>query len=187
MINYFKAKRYARKCGYGDDLVHDAYVTWFNKTGNNLFLEPEYRVMAVMGWTVRKERGKNTQMWRGEKYQRRYITLSADTYRGDEYEPDNLIPNEPNQERYCSYKEITSRLEALEGFSRLVYSYLKNGYSITEIAKAENVSIQKVFHHVKKIRYIGGSNHYIKHPNGSYYERNFLTTSPINPGNMGAI
>src|SRR5688572_416232 len=108
MTNYYKAKRYSYKCGFGVDLVHDAYIQWFNKTGLNLFLEPEGRVMSVMGWMVRKERGKTTQMWRGTNYRRHYIPAVAELDNQEfghngftEYQP----YTEPNQIEYCSYNE----------------------------------------------------------------------------------
>src|SRR5687768_16794717 len=132
MINYSKARRYANKCGYGLDVVHDAYLTWHKKTGNNLFNEPEHRVMAVMGWTVRKTKNMGMQMWRGTKYYRRYIHIPEITKVKTDWETNEYLTKvEPNQVDYCSYNTLTqtleSRLKGLSGFSRLVYDYLKEG------------------------------------------------------------
>lgn len=172
MVNYTKAKRYAAKCGYGTDLVHDAYLTWYKKTGNNLFLEPEHRVMAVMGWTVRATRNQGMQMWRGTKYYRKYINVPEIDKRGGEWTTNEYLTQvEPNQVDYCSYNETTNDLErkfeGITGFTRIVYDYLKNGYCGFEIAKAEKTSIQRIHHHIKKVRWIGitgsvpkGDNHY---------------------------
>lgn len=184
MINYYKAKRYAKKCGFKTDLVHDAYIRWFNKTGNNLFYEPEHRVMAVMRFTVLAHREKNSRIYFGKKLDKlqynEYPVLEEGV--NNEY----LAKTEPNHYDYCTYNEVTARLAAVEGFSRKVYDYLKNGYNSTEIAESEKVSIQKVFHHIKKIRYIAGSNHYYKHQ-GAYYERNNIANCSINTRTLGTV
>ena len=61
MINYKKAKKYAKKLKRVDplDLVHDAYLTWHKKTGKDLFDEPIGRVFTVIRITFMSFLKKN--------------------------------------------------------------------------------------------------------------------------------
>lgn len=165
MVNYTKAKKYATKCGYGLDLVHEAFLDWHKKTGNDLFNEPEHRVMAVMGWMVRRERNNGMQMWRGQKHFRKYVSFpDFEYYRDESGTNEFLLPVEPNQYKYCSYNDTVNnldfRLKNLKGFAKTVYEYIKQDFTVAEIAKAENTYLQRVRHYVNMVKYLAGNKGY---------------------------
>lgn len=142
------------KCGFSTDLVHDAYIRWFNKTGNNLFLEREGTVMATMKWTIKAHRGQDTRMYFGKNISKRQYTplITDNTEANNEF----LVGREPNQIEYCSYNETMELFDKLSGSSKIVFDYLVAGYTPVEIKEMDGTSCERVRWHVNKFRKMAG-------------------------------
>lgn len=54
---YTNSRRYVYSLKLEDpiDLLHDAYLKWYDKTGNDLFDEPQYRVFAIIKYTFKAQ------------------------------------------------------------------------------------------------------------------------------------
>lgn len=152
---YQNAKRYATKIKYNDpiDLVHDSYVKWYEKTGQDLFDEPEGRVMSILRNTFRGFLSKNR--WTYDKRtqgQRQFYE-----FRGDVTEDSNLVHshNPITPEDYYIAKELKERFVGVVATANptvkeiLNYRYL--GYQNKEISEELGVSKSLITHYLKQV------------------------------------
>lgn len=145
-INYQKAKRYVMKCGFEADFVHDAYIKWWEKTGNNLFLEKEHTVIKVV---------KNIMFNSYQKYGSFVREGERETRLTYSFVTDYLVQGnhvEPNQYAALELSETRQKALSLNGTTRLIYDWVAKGYTAKEISQIVGISPQLVAYHRKRIK-----------------------------------
>lgn len=153
--NYWAARSYARAMGMYDildyrDLLHDSYLSWYDKNGSNLFEEPIKRIFNVLKYTAKA------------KISSKRIQINGDRtyYRSFEQYEDNLSV-EPTQERSMIAKEqIDHNIEKINRkFPRTaeqmleVWRLLHIGYSKKEISIKLGVAKSSITYHINKLKY----------------------------------
>ncbi len=148
--NYFRARRYAFKCDPNNykDLLHDAYLKWYDKTGRDLFDELDHTRTAVLRWLVKGYKGRFYS--NGVFHPRVYIPV------GEEIEEDMLThitisDNETDailidQDLNEEFEKLLTRNE------KLVKCKLMKGYSYTEILHKDGESAAATSYYVVKTR-----------------------------------
>jgi hypothetical protein len=158
-INYNKAKRYTTKCGKSIDIVHDAFVAWWDKKGTNLFLENEGTVLRVIKNIIYKEYGRSTFMVRGVKYPK--VTYSYDDSVWDSDVPSirrdvaRMMTNNHSQEELEIkeyYNSVTEKATKLTGTYRMMYTYLSQGFTPTDIEEIEGISSELVHYYRRQLK-----------------------------------
>jgi len=76
-IMYKKAQSYAYKCRPDEykDLVHDAWVVWWDKKGEDLFDQDERLVMRVLKYIVLSRSQKDYFVENGERHHKLFINV----------------------------------------------------------------------------------------------------------------
>lgn len=136
-VNYQKAKRYLTKCGYEADFAHDAYILWFEKTGKDLFDEPNGTVIRVIKNVMGNAWGKKRYMWRGNTYPKVYIDVELIT--------------QPVAEQLV---DIELYKQMLPITYQDIFEMLVMGYSCIDIAKQRNVTSTWIYHYRNQIKKI---------------------------------
>lgn len=164
--SYDTARGYAFKLDSKDykDIVHDAYLRWFDKTGNNLFNEPRSTITNVVKYVwLEKLRKRNQYIKNGEKHIRRFVETLT------EHEEDfhGYVPFVDNFEADLIIDDIINNIKNFiseRGEHILDMLYLQ--YNQSEIAKEFNVSHTTINNEVIKIKSV--ANKMINNPfNGS--------------------
>lgn len=135
--NYQKAKGYLQKCGLQADFAHDAYVLWFEKTGKNIFNEPNGTVIRVIKNLMFNAHQKKRFMWRGQNYAKVYVDIDLPAAQTTEQVVDI--------ELYRQMLPITYRE---------IFDMLIKGYLGTEIAEERGVSPETIYYYRNQIRKI---------------------------------
>jgi DNA-directed RNA polymerase specialized sigma24 family protein len=142
---YQKALRYAMKCNPAvyRDIVHDAYVTWFNKTNSNLFDQPEGTVIKVVKYTHLKQTERNKYMSGGKWYPRVFQEF-------EEYMRYNKIT--PEDEYIAS--ELEMHMIEFSAKQKLdVFLYAVQGLDQVTVAAMTGLSTALVNYYFKRMRY----------------------------------
>lgn len=161
-VNYRKARRYALKLGGGLDLVHDAFVLWWDKTKKSLFDEPNGKMLRII---------KNTyyRQWDSTRFQQDgvrhpkffgnidYLLDSAsgmDYHYGSKHDLDRLVLKMgfDDFDIKMRYNEVTARGAKLKGTYGTVYRYLARGFTPTEIEEIEGISASLVWWYRKQFK-----------------------------------
>lgn len=145
--NYQKARRYASKCGYELDVVHDAYIKWWEKTGRNLFLEKEHTVIKVVKNNILNLQQKSRYVVDGEHRTRTFVGFGG-IYGGEYNEPSIA----GNQEQALALKTTIEAGHRLRGTARTVFLWLERGFGPVDIAEIEGISQQLVRYHQKRFK-----------------------------------
>lgn len=144
MEQYWKARGYAYKLDRVDyiDVVHDAYVSWHKKTGDNLFTEHPALVAAVVKGLMKNRWRSRKYMWRGKLYNKTTYTISEDII---ETTTPNFVPTTyTTPQTELEIKQTLNRLEqSLTSKQKLVYDLLIAGYTRPEIAE-ELVTMRQI-------------------------------------------
>lgn len=149
---YRQALRYATYIEWRTpkDIVHDAYLQWYDKTGKDLFDEDAILVMSMVKYAIRRhyQKSRPTFMWRGEFYPRTHIPVSTDFATGCytpsiESDQEGLIDNQINNLR-LSLKLTTNE--------KVIFVHIKQGFSQTEVSKKLKNSVQAVHAALCQIR-----------------------------------
>ena len=158
--NYQKALRYALKLKYSDhmDLVHDAYVRWFDKTGEDLFDKPLHFALKVIKLTFFDllKRGNYQTGPKGNqngpsgkfvipKEKKRRVFVNYDEH--------NTVCTTPEDELIA--KELDEYIRLYSPDLQLeIYLYVVQGYRPFEIAEIMNMSKSHVSYYFSRIRHI---------------------------------
>lgn len=148
MEQYVIAQSYAFKASPTNykDLVHDAYLLWYDKTGTNLFERSNSTVISVIRNVLYEYRNRNYFLYDGERYTR--SITSKDSFEDDF----QLFEDSNNPEIQLEYKELEEALiKALPELSRKVLEGLKQGYKKGEIMEQLETSNVTITLAVKKI------------------------------------
>lgn len=146
---YYKAQGYAYKLQKKDyvDIVHDAYVVWFNKTNKSLFDEPSgviARVIKNIFWN-----SLNRRLWMYEG-----VFHSKTFYSIDEFPEQVFIPTSVAETPLSILitKDMHNQLgHNLKPRELQVLQHLKDGYKQIEISKILGISANNVNIRAKKI------------------------------------
>jgi DNA-binding NarL/FixJ family response regulator len=137
MEQYTKAQGYAFKASPSNykDLVHDAYVLWHDKTGENLFERGNGTVISVVKNVIRESWNRRYFIYEGEKHLR--SSVSKDSFE-DDYE---IFEDWNNPHKELELKELQERLEdGLSPRTKLVLDGLSQGYKKHEVGEAVGIS-----------------------------------------------
>ena len=158
--NYNKAVRYALKLKYNDhlDLVHDAYLRWYEKEGEDLFDKPLGRILRVVKLTFLDflKRGK-------------YQTGPKGNQNGTSGK--FVVPKETGRRQFISYNEhvavavtpedimiadeLDTVLQMTDSKIQLdIYLLAVQGFRPYEIAELLGMGKNHVSYYFKKIRHI---------------------------------
>lgn len=135
--NYQKARRYLMKCGLEADYAHDAYVLWFEKTGRNIFEEPNGTIIRVIKNLMFNGFQKNQYMWRGEKHTKVFVDVE--------------IVSQPVAEQLA---DIELYKQMLPITYQDIFEMLVRGYSGVDIAKHRGVTPEAIYYLRNQIRKI---------------------------------
>jgi DNA-binding NarL/FixJ family response regulator len=148
MEQYVKAQGYAFKASPHNykDLVHDAYVLWYDKTGENLFEKGNGTVISVVKNVIRESWNRRYFIYEGEKHLR--SSVSKDSFE-DDY---SIFEDWENPHKDLEFKELQSRLvDGLSPRAQQVLQGISEGYKKHEIGKALGISHTTLSGEVKKI------------------------------------
>lgn len=137
--NYAKARSYCYKLNKDlyRDVLHDAYVHWFEKTNKDLFDEPLPRVIRVIKLT-----------WFGYYVTKRKV-VNRNVF--SSYN-DNLSNNETPEAILISKELEESFIASCPKLQLDVYLLAVQGYKAHEIAKILDIYKSHVSYYFKKIR-----------------------------------
>lgn len=157
---YSRAIRFARKLDkeHYRDLVHDAYLLWFDKKKQSIFEAHEGQMIQTIKniWGARLIKGRF--MWRGEINNKVFLDYNG-VYEG------MSNPNLIVESKYLQYERTNPHsilegkdfeaklLQSLSRQEMFVYGLCKEGYTPIEIAEVLNVYRQRVPHWINNIRY----------------------------------
>lgn len=150
---YTKACRYSYvlsngSSSYKDD-VHQAFIYYFNKTGQNLFEQNEYYVMACVKWMNK---------WRyATRLNKHFIEIENFPVTSNFLSPlQELESNETIDRIYTKLKSYSSGHGSSIDPNQLVtfLFFLERGYEIKEIAEMMGVTMGMARNYVIKIRSI---------------------------------
>jgi DNA-binding NarL/FixJ family response regulator len=149
--NYTKAKNYAFRAGRNDyvDVVHDAYIIWFDKTGKDLFDEPNRTMISVIRNTIMSKNQKKYFMYDGAQYKKKIMAEGDwETVLHKSVFVENQTPEDIVEEIL-----IRERLEAsLTVKQKPYYDLMAQGYSLKEIAQELHGSQQLASFYRQQIR-----------------------------------
>lgn len=124
------------------DIVHDAYLLWYDQTGKDLFDEPPRLVTAIVKTAIRRtySASRKVYQWNLEKHHRVWIPIKEDpTHEGEGYTPSTVMVDSVDLERT---KKLLKKV--LSPKQKDILKYVQLGYTGTEIAKKNGVSPQAV-------------------------------------------
>jgi len=147
--NYQQAIRYAIKMSdnyHSKDLVHDAFLRWYNKTGNDLFDQPLGTILRVVKNVKRSEYSSKGFMFDGVVYPKTFIPL-------DDPEQNFQLTTERSPEYMLLSKEIFEQVQkGLSEFDHKTFTSMVEGYLIKEITELQNRSGVTMTASVKRIK-----------------------------------
>ena len=150
---YQKALRYAARCRMDNsthrDLVHDAWLKWYDKQGTDLFLESERTVMGVIKRVHWNQFNKNGYTSKGTKHSKRVVSWNYE-HGGTKTPIDVADPEE-----ILIGKELDASILANSPELQIeVYKLVLQGYTGIEIAGLLGVSAPVVSWYFRNIRSI---------------------------------
>ena len=154
---YWRAIRYAIKItGYHDreprELVHDAYLSWYESKGTSLFDEQDYVWMRV----IRNTRGKQVRarhfMWHGQLFYRDMLHLDA-----PDFEQDTMLPSALHEsttpESVTISRELWNQVqEGLSNFDLRTLDDMVCGYLIKESIEMRETNNVRMTASVKRVK-----------------------------------
>lgn len=144
---YNSAFRYAHAIdpAHDRDLLHDAYIAWFNRTGKNLFDEHDGTIRKVIKLERYNSIRRDSYMIRGKR-----IRKNTSEYN------DGYIPsNSPTPEEIMIAKDIDKSI-MMNFTSELqlrVYLYAVGGCGVNEIATLLGMGKSSIRYYFKKMAY----------------------------------
>lgn len=159
--NYTKGRSY---CFHLDktlyrDILHDAYLNWFEKTGLDLFDEPERKMMRIIkntwrGYYIAKNKVIN-QKARWTNYTDPTETSNESTSRETTARTKTYYATDVTPEDIMIAKEIDEAEMATNSSIQLqIYLYAVQGYKPYEIAVLMGMCKGNIAYYFKKIRHI---------------------------------
>lgn len=160
MINYKKAKKYAKKLRRVDslDLVHDAYLVYHSRTGKDLFDEPIGRIFKIIQTSFHESINKTKHQGGGSNHKRwtkrKFISKPYATYRHfspfNEERVNNVTPLD-----ICIANDLERAYKGLyvdqQGILRDILILKGQGYKNIEISSTLDISKQLVGYYLKQV------------------------------------
>lgn len=126
------------------DILHDAFLNWFTKTGRNLFEEPERRVIRVLKLT-----------WLGyyvnvNQRKRHFVEVDDEIHSVNKITPEHLLVAKETGEWFNSkMKAFGEKYPRTAENVRQVYELKRDGYEQQEIAEILGIAKSSVTYYVK--------------------------------------
>lgn len=163
-VNYRKARRYALKLGAGLDLVHDAFVLWWDKTNRSLFDEPNGKMCKIIKNLHYRQWDSTRYQYDGVRYPKFFSNIDylldsssgIDYHYGSKHDLDRLVMKAgfDDFDIKMRYNEVTTKGQQLKGTYGTVYRYLARGFTPTEIEEIEGISASLVWWYRKQFKNI---------------------------------
>lgn len=148
--NYQQAIRYATKMSdhyHSKDLVHDAFLRWYSKTGNDLFDQPLGLILRVVKNVQRSEYSSRGFMFNGVIYPKKYIYLDSPD------EQFKVLTEGTSPEYMLLSKEIFEEVQkGLSEFDHKTFTNMVEGYLIKEMQEMQNTHNVAMTASVKRIK-----------------------------------
>lgn len=154
-LNYTKAVRYALKCGHGRDLVHDAYILWWDKHKRNIFDEKNGTVIRTIKNLIYREYTKSTFMSNGKVSLKKFYDIDyLETTSHDTTDHEALLVRVgfDDYDTKLAYNEAIGKAAELTGTYRTIYGYLSRGFTPTEIQEIEGISKSLVGYYRERLK-----------------------------------
>lgn len=151
---YWKARSYAGKLTPQNyrDLVHDAYIVWYNKTQRDLFTEHVGVITKTIKNIYFSSYIKNkTYSYNGVRYAKEFIPIDEDLNPITTYDNpiEILIRKEERLKRLVRLQQIRNDLTEKE---KQVFDLTVEGYSTKEIKEELNISTAVLSHKICNIK-----------------------------------
>jgi hypothetical protein len=145
---YYEARGYAWKLNPDNylDIVHDAYIIWYDRTGNDLFDEHRGRVSQTVKNVFLNEVGARRFMYRGQYYKKQYFGSDHLRAEGD---PEETYLNK--EEAIFKDSLIDRIADNLTPLRATIFALLREGYNQRQISKKLGVNPQNIQYHVTQI------------------------------------
>lgn len=163
-VNYRKARRYALKLGAGLDLVHDAFVLWWDKTNRSLFDEPNGKMCRIIKNLYYRQWDSTRYQYDGVRYQKVFNNINhildsktgLDISQADSRDRNRLVmfSGFDDFDIKMRYNEVVAKGEKLKGTYGTIYRYLSRGFTPTEIEEIEGISASLVWWYRKQFKNI---------------------------------
>lgn len=160
---YRRAQNYAWKLDHGhndhNDILHDAFLVWYDKHGKNLFDEDYKTVFRVIKLTFLGNIKKNNRYWfyQGDQYPIAYEQFENQSSTTSTPESE-LISLELKKNCAQKVKKLTeisnSRINGSKSRLNEVYELLVKGYALFEIALLLGMTRGNVTHYGKQLQSI---------------------------------
>ena len=144
---YKRALKYAHAIDPKNDrdLLHDTYLSWFKKTGKNLFEESQWYIHKVIKYEHFNSLRRNSYMINGVR-QRKYNL---------EFNPDYMGWRSTTPEDEYIAKELETKFLSTTNDVQLeIYLYAVQGYRPSEIAQLLGENIKFVTYYFKRMAYV---------------------------------
>lgn len=140
------------------DMVHDAYLRWYDKTGNDLFNEPIYRIFKIIKLTFLSDIRKNHRYWQYQGEELPSYTQEFDNQKVNRVTPeDEYIQSEVKKNCHLKVKELSeisnSRISGRKSRIMEVYELLEKGFKRNEIAEELNLTRPAITHYSNQLKY----------------------------------
>lgn len=145
--NYNKAKKYLYKVTpeLYKDILHDAYLNYYRRTGLNLFNQPNTNVIGVIRNQWYEELRKSLYKKNGERLP--YIITEFDDHRYNPITPEDILVGKETLE---TVQQRTNQFEKPE-IADYVLTLRIEGYDNKEIAEILNLSLHQVKRYVNNL------------------------------------
>lgn len=142
---YNRAFRYAHSIDPNNDrdLLHDAFLNWFNKTGKNLFEEEPGIINKTIKYTHYNNIRKNSYMVNGVRHQKYHSDYIEGFTGSNSTTPEDIYISKELDNLFLS---STAQLD--------IYLYAVQGYRPFEIAGILNKPKKTIEQYFKKMAYV---------------------------------
>lgn len=139
--NYAKAVRYATKCGFDRDFVHDAYILWWNRHKRNIFNESNGTVIRTLKNLIFSNYNKSTFMSGGAvNLKKMYDINYLEVIDGADHDVLLSKVGFDDFDIKMEYNAVMEKANELRGTRREIYQYLSKGFTPTEIQDITGIS-----------------------------------------------
>lgn len=149
--NYFRARSYAFKCDPNNykDILHNAYLKWYDKTGKDLFDEPDHTRTAVLRWMV-KGKYKGRFYTNGVLHPRVFVPIGEEI---DDSMLTHIAVSDGETDTILIDQDLNEEFEKLlTENEKLIKKKLMEGYSYTETLHRQGESAAVTSYYVVKTR-----------------------------------
>jgi DNA-directed RNA polymerase specialized sigma24 family protein len=149
---YREAWGYTYKLRRSDnvDIVHDAYIRWYDTTGRDLFDEHRGTIARALRYSYLKSMSRTTFKYKGESFVRHY--RSKDDINADDIPAHEFVTHDTPFDTLITEESENLIKHSLSPGQLRVYSYFKQGYNTQEVADELGMTRNGAGRHFHDIR-----------------------------------